>query len=323
MTTRVYGCKKDKIKFGSIRSSKAVSSNITLIDLRPKCPPIYDQGNLGSCTANALGGCYHFCELKQNNPIIIQPSRLFIYYNERNMENSVNQDSGASLSDGILSISKLGVCSETLWTYDIKKFKIKPTQQCYTQALDNQSITYQQVNQTRNDIKQTLIDGYPIAVGILVYDSFESNEVSKSGIVPMPSSTENLLGGHAVMIVGFDESLQVYIMRNSWGINWGMKGYFTIPYAYIESPLLAFDFWVIEKVEAPKPPPKPTPPPKPKPNQNPMPPKLNQNQNNMLNQNPIPPKLNKNKMYYPTMYPNVYYTINYTSTGYYVNYIYY
>src|SRR5690242_1703411 len=121
-----------------------ISKLPTLVDLRKNCPPVYDQGQLGSCTANAIGGAIQFEQLKQNKKHSFVPSRLFIYYNERSMERTINSDSGAQIRDGIKTVNKLGVCPETSWTYsdDGKRFLLKPSADCYKQALSNQVISY-------------------------------------------------------------------------------------------------------------------------------------------------------------------------------------
>ena len=212
-------------------------------DLRAQCPPVYDQGNLGSCTANAIGAAIEFEHLKQFNKDLM-PSRLFIYYNERTIEGTVNSDSGAMIRDGIKSVNKFGVCPETEWPYIISKFKKKPPVKCYQDALKDKVVSYFSI-QNLNDMKLCLASGFPFVFGFSVYESFESQTVAKTGVVPMPSKNESFLGGHAVMAVGYDDSKQVFIVRNSWGEGWGDKGYFYMPYAYLTNPKLAADFWEI------------------------------------------------------------------------------
>jgi len=217
------------------------------VDLRPECPEVYDQGQLGSCTANAIGGAFEF-ELLRQKITDFMPSRLFIYYNERALEGTVRTDSGAQIRDGIKVTIKQGVCPETEWPYIITKFKNKPTRKCYTDALKNIVNQYQNIPQVLLNLKSCLAQGSPFVFGISVYSSFESQTVADTGIVPMPDKSEKCLGGHAVCCVGYDDDSQRFIVRNSWGASWGQKGYFTIPYSYLTNTGLASDFWVINSV---------------------------------------------------------------------------
>jgi C1A family cysteine protease len=221
----------------------------TQVDLRAQCPPVFDQGQLGSCTANAIAAAMEFDQMKQKLADVFTPSRLFIYYNERVIEGTVNSDSGAQIRDGIKSIGKQGACHEKLWPYDIAKFKSKPPAACYKDALANKAILYQRLVQDTVQFKGCLATGYPFVMGFTVYESFESPQVAKSGKVSMPGAGEKVVGGHAVMVVGYDDGAQTLIVRNSWGPGWGMKGYFTMPYAYAASSNLASDFWTVKIVK--------------------------------------------------------------------------
>jgi C1A family cysteine protease len=202
----------------------------TSVDMRSNCPPIYDQGNLGSCTANAIAGAIAYDQKKQQLSEFT-PSRLFIYYNERLKEGTVNSDSGAAIRDGIKSVAKQGACAEAEWPYDINQFSVKPTQVCYDSALMHKVILYQRIVNNLLQMKGCLASESPFVYGFTVYESFESEEVAATGIVPMPQQGEQVLGGHAVMAVGYDDSKQFFICRNSWGESWGDNGYFYMPYA--------------------------------------------------------------------------------------------
>jgi hypothetical protein len=251
-TRHYYGWKKDTPNSTDEFHNFIVTTtldNIKLVDLRSTCPAVYNQDKLGSCTANAIAAAYEYDEIKQNEKDVFIPSRLFIYYNERKIEGSVDTDSGAEIRDGIKSISIDGVCSEDMWKYDITKFTECPTQECYDDAKNHKSIEYKRVVQSLEQLKQCLIEGFPFVFGFNVYSSFETQEVAESGVMPMPKEDEELLGGHAVCAVGFDDNKRVFIVRNSWGDSWGDKGYFYMPYAFITNTSQCSDFWTVRKIK--------------------------------------------------------------------------
>ena len=220
------------------------------VSLRDQMPPVYDQGQLGSCTANSIGAILHFNQLKQAESDAATPSRLFIYYNERAMEGTVDQDSGAEIRDGIKSVAQLGAPPEDGWPYEIDEFAAKPPAKAYEDGLKHQAIRYARVPQTQMGIQNVLATGYPISFGFTVYESFES-DVGSDGIVPMPQASETVLGGHAVVAVGYKQiqGQLFFECRNSWGEDWADHGYFWMPASYVTSSNLAQDFWVIEQVE--------------------------------------------------------------------------
>lgn len=217
------------------------------VDLRLQCPQVYDQGELGSCTANAIAAAMEFDRKKQALADFV-PSRLFIYYNERAMEGTINSDGGAQIRDGIKSVAQLGVCPENEWPYDIAKFADKPLTGCFQDALKDKAVLYKRLVQNLNQLKGCLASGYPFACGFSVYESFESPQVAQTGIAPMPQSGEKLLGGHAVLVVGYDDGQHRFLVRNSWGPKWGMEGYFSLPYAYLTDNNLSDDFWTVKLV---------------------------------------------------------------------------
>jgi C1A family cysteine protease len=216
-------------------------------DLRAKCPPVYDQGHLGSCTANAIAAAVEFDRMKQGLSDFV-PSRLFIYYNERKIEGTVPTDSGAMIRDGIKSVASDGACPEPEWPYVIANFTTRPPAKCYRDATLDRAVSYQSILKDVNQMKGCLASGYPFIFGFTVYESFETATVAKTGHVPMPGWMERAVGGHAVLAVGYDERRRWFLVRNSWGTRWGMKGYFTMPFAYLLQPGLAEDFWTIRLV---------------------------------------------------------------------------
>jgi len=228
---------------------KVLTTLPTKADLRgTKMPPVYDQGELGSCTANAIGAAFEFSQIKQGLKDFM-PSRLFIYYNERAMEGTIDTDSGAMIRDGMKSVAKVGVCTEITWPYDIPRFTEKPPKKAYDEAKKHQALVYRRVLGQLHQMQGCLAQGYPFVFGFAVYESFLSPEVARTGKVPLPPRSEQLIGGHAVLAVGYDDAIQSFIVRNSWGEKWGMKGYCEMPYGYLTGPQLSRDFWTIYTVE--------------------------------------------------------------------------
>jgi C1A family cysteine protease len=217
------------------------------IDLSPLFSPVEDQETLGACTGNALVGALEYLE-KKDNVHFKELSRLFIYYNERVMDHSVMSDSGAQIRDGIKTLAKQGVCSEKNWPYIISKFTVKPPSSCYKEAQNHQIIEYQRLS-TLDEMRTCLAEGFPFVFGFTVYESFETQKVAQTSIMTMPTSKERLIGGHAVCGVGYDDIKKRLLVRNSWGKNWGMNGYFAMPYKYIMDRNLSDDFWTIRRAE--------------------------------------------------------------------------
>jgi C1A family cysteine protease len=262
---RRYGWKKQKAdeRDFRMRSLSRVRQIPTVlppsVNLRKWCSEIQDQGELGSCTANAWAGILQFNENKYPNPLgkYYNLSRLFIYYNERVIENTVSDDSGAQLRDGAKAIADFGVCPEYDWPYDIRNFAIKPHAGCYTVAYKNHIHSYYSLDaatqgRTLTNLKTCIAIGQPFVFGFMVYESFETEQMKSTGIMPMPNmQTEEILGGHAVMAVGYNDADKRFLVKNSWGPNWGLKGtnagYFTMPYDFISDSNMASDFWTVVK----------------------------------------------------------------------------
>lgn len=218
-----------------------------------KLPPIMDQGPLGSCTGNAISYALSFNALNKHTQkrgqCKLPFSRLFIYYNERLIEGTVNEDAGAEIRDGLKSVAQVGCCSETVWKYNIDKFCKKPTKTAYKSALKYRAISYERLDNTNKVVLvNCLLEGFPFVFGFSVYNSFESPEVSNTGVVNMPTNDDSLLGGHAVTCVGYDMDSDRFIIANSWGTDWGQKGFFTIPADYLINDNLAADFWTIKSI---------------------------------------------------------------------------
>jgi C1A family cysteine protease len=219
------------------------------VDLKAGCPPVYDQGELGSCTAQAIAAALEFSQRKQAQTDRFTPSRLFIYYNERVIEGTVDEDSGAMLRDGIKSVSKQGAPREKLWPYVLARFRTKPSAAAYREARKHQALLYRRVPRTMSQLRGCLASGYPFVFGFSVYESFESGTVARTGNARMPAAREDLIGGHAVLAVGYDDRRGRFLIRNSWGARWGRGGYFTLPYDYVLDENLTDDFWTIRLIE--------------------------------------------------------------------------
>lgn len=214
------------------------------VDLRPHMSPVVDQGQLGSCTANAIAsGLGEFLQLKAGKPLV-NLSRLFLYWEERNMEGTVGQDSGAMIRDGMKILQKIGCAPEADYPYDTANFRNAPSSQATEDAKAYRITEYHRIKDI-HALKASLAEGYPAPIGIRVYGSFESQEVANTGIVPVPNpQLEQCLGGHAVCAVGYKtiNNAPHVIVRNSWGPQWGDKGYFYLPETFFAQGFVV-DMW--------------------------------------------------------------------------------
>lgn len=216
--------------------------NKSYVDLRPKFNEVYDQGKIGSCTANAL------CSIYEYDTTNFKGSRLFLYYNERKLINETDKDSGAYLSDGIISLKTHGLCEENYWPYISENLFKEPSTIAYENAKKNYLIEAKEINNKIEIIKYWINKNEPIAIGIAIYSNFTNFSAGKTGKIGLPKNTDFLIGGHAVILCGYDDNKEEFILRNSWGSYWGDKGYFYLPYSYITNNDLCFDLWIITKI---------------------------------------------------------------------------
>jgi C1A family cysteine protease len=227
----------------------AVLSNLPpKVDLRKQFPPVYNQGQVNSCTANAIAGAMEFDALRQKMKEVYTPSRLFVYYNERLMEGTEGKDVGGQIRDGIKSIANQGDCPEPHWPYKEEMVIQKPPVECYSQARGFKALEYQRIAHNLDHMRACLASGFPFVFGIRVFSSFQGQAVADSGRLSMPRKGEKSVGLHAVVACGYDDSQRRFIVRNSFGSGWGAKGYFTIPYAYLMDSKISHDFWTIRVV---------------------------------------------------------------------------
>lgn len=269
------------------------------VDLRLTCPPIEDQGSLGSCTANMLAALVEANELRKasitsdqvrlgevsdtltqamvtisnvktykngnisystkitHQPVppdqtsvprkFINVSRLFQYYATRKIEGTISEDSGATIRDTLKAGNKYGVVDEMMWPYDISKFTENPPANVWESAIGHKITSYHSIaNGDLVTMKTLISQGYLVGFGFLVHSYFLSGEMAKTAVLHRPKSSETLQGGHAVCLCGYDDAKKAFLVRNSWGKNWGQSGYFWMDYDYVADANLANDFWVVQ-----------------------------------------------------------------------------
>ncbi len=221
------------------------------VDFRSELPAVYDQGTIGSCTAQAIAAMIQYNEKKQKLLNNVTPSRLFLYFNSRLIQHTEAYDSGASMRIAIRSTNQYGYCKEDVWQYDESKVLKKPDRAAYRFAGTHKIVQYSRIVQDLTQLKATLAAGNLFAFGFTAYTNFESDQVRTNGILTVPDPSEQMLGGHAVLAVGYDDSEGMFLVRNSWGPTWGLGGYFKMSYSYIVDPNLAADFWTITAVPLP------------------------------------------------------------------------
>ena len=210
---------------------------------------ILDQGSVGTCVCNAAA-------FTINSTIkTLKPSRLCLYALARILTNVLlSDDSGLNVIDACYAIKKYGVCQETVCQYIESNFSVMPSLSALKNCNTFNSFAYYFVNQDLQSIKQALVtNASPIIFGINVYDSFMTSQVASSGMIPIPNTTtETLLGGHCLVLVGYNDSTQHFTAINSWGTDWGKKGYCYFPYEYLTDPNLAMDFCYYKINSGPK-----------------------------------------------------------------------
>jgi C1A family cysteine protease len=242
MTKRIYNHIPDKEDVRDLLFAPMAKKLPASVDLRDKMPPIYDQGQLGSCTGNGIVGLREYYMIALGQPVT-HLSRLYLYYKEREIEGTIDQDAGAMIRDGMKVLNKIGCAPETDFPYEINTFTHKPNVQAEADAAAYKISGYSRVTPNISAFRSALAHNQPVVFGFTVYESFESQHAADTGIISMPdTSKEKVLGGHCVLAVGYDDVKQHVIVRNSWGENWGDKGYCYMPYAYFQYPLIS-DAW--------------------------------------------------------------------------------
>lgn len=245
-----YGYRRDqKDPRDHIFTFDPLSSLPLTIDLRNDTPKIMNQGQLGSCVTHGCSVALRYL-LKKNGKPDHAYSRLQLYYDGRDLEGTVSEDSGLEIRDAIKCIAKKGVGHETLWPYVISKFKRKPSAAVYTDALKYQSLAYQRVTVSTSAVQAAVASCFPVIIGLTLFESFESELAATTGIIPMPDiHNEQMIGGHCMAVVGYGQQPGHFTVQNSWGAGWGDKGFCYMPYDLIGSSKFGSDYWIITKAE--------------------------------------------------------------------------
>jgi C1A family cysteine protease len=227
----------------------------TKVDLRAKFPPVFHQGKLNSCSANAVVAVIAFLQREDQQADLL--SRLFIYYNARKLRGTEDKENGAFLRDALKSINKVGACIEPHWPYpyplptdrdQLHALAItQPPERCYAGARQH-NLHYQRLRRELAQLKGCLASGYPFVFGFFESEAFKADPgpVAQGGVLPMPPPDEPIgTTGHAVVAVGYDDAQQTFLIRNSWGPNWGIGGHCMMPYTFLMHPHRANDFWTV------------------------------------------------------------------------------
>jgi C1A family cysteine protease len=248
---RVYGWKRDEFDHRDKKFTISAPRQFPKsVDISNVLPPAYDQTTVGSCTGNGVAAGMEYDQIIENKDFDTLFSRLFSYYNTRRIEGTTNEDAGGTIRDAIKAVNLYGICKESIWPYIESKFAVQPSEEAYKEAILHKSVDYSRLdNRDINQLKACLVDdNRPFIFGFQVFEFFESDEMAKTGILQLPRPGEGCQGGHCVICVGYDDEKQAFLIRNSWGPDWGIKGHFWMPYRYICNPNLASDFWTIKTI---------------------------------------------------------------------------
>lgn len=220
----------------------------TYVDLRDKCPRVYDQGPLGACTGFASAkGLREMLDIIAKRPHT-EFSALFSYWNSRAKEGTIDQDAGAYIIDSVSVLYNHGTCPEPYHPYDIEDFRDKPSEEAYQAALNHKVLATSHLS-SMPELLKCLASGFPVVGGIMVFtgeNGLEGPKAKRTGWVAMPDFNDHPIGGHAILLVGYHMKKEYFIVRNSWGPEWGDEGYFYLPFDYVRAfsdPATVGDWW--------------------------------------------------------------------------------
>ena len=247
MNARRYGWRRPTTPHRGVRlalSAADLDGLPAAADLREAMPEVYDQGPLGSCTGQAVGGGLAY--LSRRVGVDVAPSRLALYFDGRAARGHVLEDDGAVLVDVVSAASIRGFAGEDLWPYEVERFAASPSAAYRERALHTRLVNVEALAHDLGSLLATLAAGYPIVFGVEVFESFE--RVDTGGVVPMPERDERELGGHAMLAVGYDRESGHFLVRNSWGEDWGARGYCWMPFDYLLDPTLCGEAFALRAV---------------------------------------------------------------------------
>jgi C1A family cysteine protease len=227
------------------------------VDLMSNVPVILNQLDIGSCTAHGLAGNLHFLQVQElkakqlNQPQeygthFTPVSRMMIYAGERMIEGTLSSDDGAQIRDGVKYLANFGVCAESIWPYNKSLLHRQPSKAAIAAAATHKISSYYRLT-SLDDMKHCLAAGFPFVFGSYLVESFESEQVAKTGIVPDPQPGDQEIGGHCMYVIGYDDEKQAFHVVNSWGKEWGDNGTCWMSYHYLSNPNLTDDIWTIRK----------------------------------------------------------------------------